>query len=134
MRSGLINLGGDIAVLGPQSEGSPWAISIQDPISPDRILGEVEISEGGLATSGDYARGMWLEGRRYGHLINPKTGWPVEGLKSVSVAAPTCLLAGTVSSIAMVKGGEGASWLSSSGLKHLWVNASGEVGGNLPRR
>lgn len=131
VRSGMIDLSGDIGAMGPQPDGSPWRIAVQHPLRPDESITAVSLSDGAVATSGDYARGMTVNGRRYGHLLNPKTGWPVEGLVSVTVLAPRCLAAGAVASIGMLKGAAGAEWLAKTGLRCGWVTHSGVGAGDL---
>lgn len=128
---GLIELGGDVRVIGPQPDGSPWLIHVRDPRCEGTTLAEVPLSAGGLATSGDYARGLTIDGVRYGHILNPHSGWPVQGLASVTVAAESCLLAGSISTIAMLRGTTGAEWLASLGVRHTWLEAGGRTGGNL---
>jgi thiamine biosynthesis lipoprotein len=133
--AGLIDLGGDVCVVGPHPDGSPWQIGIRNPRDPERAMASLPISRGALATSGDYERFMEIDGRRYCHLLDPRTGWPVEGLAAVSVVADQCLVAGTATTIAMLKGRSGARWLAKLGLPHLWVARDQSTGGSLwPRR
>lgn len=124
VRHGLINMGGDIHVIGPHPDGSPWKIGIQSPDDPGSIVTTVNLKHGGLASSGDYQRSIVIDGKRYGHILNPKTGWPVEGLRAVSVVAPQCLIAGSTSTIAMLKGEAGKRWLDEVGLPYLWFDES----------
>ena len=77
---------------------------------------------------------MVVDGRRYGHVLDPRTGWPVAGLSAVSVVAEQCLVAGSATTIAMLKGHGGPAWLAELGLPHLWVDARGGVGGSLRPR
>ena len=128
--SGFVNLGGDVRVMGPRPDATPWPIRIRDPRVPNRSYGVVHLSKGGLATSGDYERCITVEGKRYGHILNPRTGWPSSGLSSVSVVAGTCLLAGSVASLAMLMGAEGPAWLSGLGVANLWVDTGGAYGGS----
>ncbi len=130
-RSGYVNLGGDIKIIGPRPDGSPWRIGIRHPRRPGALVQTIALHRGGLASSGDYERCITLQGVRYGHILHPKTGWPVRHLASVSVAADLCLIAGSASTIAMLKESEGPAWLASMGLPHLWVDVHGEVGGSL---
>jgi thiamine biosynthesis lipoprotein len=131
-RHGLVDLGGDLAAVGPHADGSPWIVGIRDPRAPGQALASLHLSSGALATSGDYERCMVVDGRRYGHVLDPKTGRPVEGLASVSVAAPQCLVAGTATTVAMLRGErEGPRWLAGLGLPHLWMDRAGAVGGTL---
>lgn len=129
IRHGLVNLGGDIRAIGPLPDGQPWRAGIRDPEQPGRLLGWVPLDEGALATSGDYLRCRVIQGRRYSHLLNPKTGWPVLGLASVSIMAPSCLVAGSLSTIAMLKGKAGAQWLADLSVPHLWIDDQGRRGG-----
>jgi len=100
---GLINLGGDICIIGPQPDGTPWSIGITHPTEGNSAIAIIELSEGAVTTSGGYERYFDIDGLRYSHLINPETGWPVEGLLSASVAAPTSIVAGSLTSIALLK-------------------------------
>lgn len=124
---GMINMGGDIHVIGPHPDGSAWTIGIQNPSNLDNIITTVNLKYGGLASSGDYQRFIIIDGQRYSHILNPKTGWPVHGLRGVSVIAPHCLIAGSTSTIAMLNGEEGKQWLDETGLPYLWIDDSGEL-------
>jgi thiamine biosynthesis lipoprotein len=84
-----------------------------------------------MASSGDYERCIVIEGVRYGHILNPKTGWPVRHLASVSVVGDLCVVAGSASTIAMLKEEGGPAWLQGLGLAHFWVDVNGETGGSL---
>ena len=128
---GLVNLGGDLRVIGPRPDGSPWPISICDPQMPGKAHSVVHVASGGLTTSGDYERCVTIDGLRYGHILNPFTGWPVRGLAGVTVAADTCLVAGSVSTIAMLKGVAGIPWLSGLGLPYLWIDSEGNTGSKM---
>ena len=136
IQSGSIDLGGDLHILGPHPDGTPWRAGIRDPDGSGNALATIGIRSGGLASSGDYERFSEIGGKRYGHIINPKTGWPVsesgEGLASVSILAPSCLLAGSVSTLAILAGAEkGLSLLGESGLPWLAVGYDGSLHGTL---
>ena len=126
----VINLGGDVKVVGPRPDGSPWSIGIKHP-SAGRIDHAVEIYQGAIASSGDYERYIEIDGCRYGHILNPKTGWPVSYLSAVTVIDQFCVVAGSVSTIAMLKEQAGIPWLEALGLHHLWVSQTGLSGGKL---
>ncbi|MFO1250649.1 MAG: FAD:protein FMN transferase [Inhella sp.] len=130
-RHGLVNLGGDLRVFGPQANGRPWRIGIQHPRDPDALLLQLELSQGALASSEDYARGWVIDGQRYGHLLDPRSGWPVRHLAAVSVLAPLCVVAGSAASIGMLMDAQGPRWLADLGLEHIWVDAQGRQGGSL---
>ena len=132
IRHGLVDLGGDLAVIGPHPDGSAWRVGIRNPRDPENALASVSLGAGGIASSGDYERFMIVEGKRYGHILDPRTGWPIDGLASVSVIAPRCLVAGTATTIAMLKGEqEGLEWLDHLGLPNLRVTQQGDVTGNI---
>lgn len=125
IRHGLVDLGGDIRLIGGRHDGEPWSIGIRNPREPEAAVACIELQSGALATSGDYERFMEVDGVRYCHLLNPQTGWPVRGLASVSVIADTCLAAGTLATIAMLKGDGGAAWLDTVGVRYLCVDDKG---------
>ena len=131
IQSGLLDFGGDIRVLGPHPDGSPWEIGIRHPRKPEVSLGKIRLLSGAVATSGDYERCIEVAGKYYGHILNPLTGWPVNGLSSVTVMAEQCLLAGTLSTIAMLKEGGGKKWLEDFGIPHCWVDDKLRLGGNI---
>ena len=135
LRSGLVDLGGDVCIVGPHPDGKPWQVGIRDPRNPTEAMARLPMTHGALATSGDYERFMEVDGVRYCHLLDPATGWPIRGLASASVVAPQCLIAGSGTTIAMLKGKRGPAWLQALGLPHLYVKADGSRGGSLwPRR
>jgi thiamine biosynthesis lipoprotein len=125
---GLVDLGGDLAVVGPHPDGSPWRVGIRDPRRRDAALLCVDVFGGGVATSGDYERCMVVDGVRYGHVLDPRSGWPVDGLASVSVLASHCLIAGTASTVAMLKGRvEAPRWLEALELPHVRLDRDGTL-------
>lgn len=126
-RGGYVNLGGDIRVIGPDAEGQAWRFGVQHPRQLDEVVAVLSLSEGALATSGDYERYFEIDGRRYCHLLDPRSGWPVRHWQSVSVLAPLCLAAGALSSIAMLGGADGESFLQAQHCAYLTVDAQGRV-------
>ena len=131
-RHGFVDLGGDIRVIGPQADGQPWRIGIRDPRGATAVVAQVALSGGALATSGDYERFIAVDGRRYCHLLDPRTGWPARGLSSVTVISERCLVAGSLATSAMLKGGEGTAWLESLGVRHIAVDDRGRRSGTEP--
>jgi len=131
IRHGMINLGGDIKVIGPRADGSPWYIGIRDPRDKAATMQTILLRGGALASSGDYERCITVDGIRYGHVLNPKTGWPVRHLAAVSVIGDFCVVAGSASTIAMLKEEDGPAWLDRFGLPHVWVDVQGKIGGSL---
>lgn len=127
VRHGLVNLGGDIRVIGPRTDGSPWWLGIQHPRQSERTIASVPLREGGLATSGDYERYFIHEGLRYCHILDPRTGWPVRHWQSVSVVAPACLAAGAITTVGMLKGPTALDFLLSQGVDYLLVDPLGQL-------
>lgn len=128
---GFINLGGDVRVIGAQPDGAPWRIGIRHPRKSTSLLTSIDMHSGAMASSGDYERCIIADGVRYGHILNPHSGWPVQTLAAVSVVAPMCVVAGSAATIAMLKESTGIAWLREMELPCLWVKVSGEVGGSL---
>ncbi len=130
VQHGLVNLGGDIKIIGPHVDGKPWIVGISHPRKPNQLLTSLSLYSGGVASSGDYQRCIEINGKRYSHVLNPKTGWPVRGLSAVTVVAEQCVIAGSACTIAMLMEGRGKRWLDKLGVQHIWVDLQGRVGGH----
>lgn len=116
----LVNFGGDLAVSGPRADGSAWQVGVERPDSADAAL-QLDLSVGALATSGDARRYLLRDGVRYGHILDPRDGWPVrQAPRSVTVAAGTCSEAGTLATLAMLQGERAQAWLVDQGVPH-WI-------------
>ena len=130
VKHGLVNLGGDFAVIGSQPDNQPWTVGVADPKQRDRLMAKIDLLDGGLASSGDYERCFIHEGKRYSHIVNPKTGWPCDGLRAVSVAANLCTVAGSMATIAMLKDEQAAlGWLQESGLPFAAMTGEEKITG-----
>ena len=109
VKSALINLGGNVQTLGTKPDGTLWKIGIADPKEPSKTLGYVEVAEAAVVTSGGYQRYFEQDGKRYIHIIDPKTGKPVEnGFLSVTVTGPSGLKCDAYSTALFVMGPEKA--------------------------
>jgi thiamine biosynthesis lipoprotein len=104
--AGLVNIGGDIAVFGERPDGVPWTIGVQHPRAPGELFAVLELKGGAVATSGDYERYFVVDGVRYHHILDPRTGRPARGLVSVTVTAPSCVLADAYATAVFVLGPE----------------------------
>lgn len=102
----LVNFGGDLYASGFRRGTRLWSVGVDDPRrSGAAALYKLEFSRGGIATSGDARRYVLWRGKRLGHILNPKTGWPIRNAPgSVTVLADTCLEAGTLSTLAYLQG------------------------------
>ncbi|WP_374574083.1 FAD:protein FMN transferase [Phenylobacterium sp.] len=118
----LVNFGGDLRVTGPRRGGGPWRVAIESVEQEGEADGLIEILHGALTTSGDTHRAIVEGARRYGHILDPRSGWPVEDPpRSVTVAAPTCLEAGLLSTLAMLHGAGAEQFLKDEGLQAWWA-------------
>jgi thiamine biosynthesis lipoprotein len=118
----LVNFGGDLVAHGLRRGGLPWNVGVDDPYRPgEAACYRIELERGGIATSGDTRRFVVWNGRRLGHILDPTTGWPVQGApRSVTVHAGTCLEAGTLSTLAYLRGPDAASFLAEQGVR-FWI-------------
>lgn len=117
----LLNFGGDLFASRPRRGGALWSIGIDDPDRTGAVLYRLDVAQGGIATSGDAHRFVRWHGKRLGHILNPKTGWPIEdAARSITVAARTCTEAGTLSTMAYLHGPGAREYLEASGVQ-FWV-------------
>jgi FAD:protein FMN transferase len=101
----LVDFGNDVRVHGEPPEKGAWHIGLEDPKNPGRCWTGLAVNNHAVATSGDYLRNFLIAGRRYGHILDPRTGYPVHnGLRAVSVVAPHCTFAGILSTTVFVLG------------------------------
>lgn len=107
IESGIVNASGDMAVWGTQADGKPWKIGISSPFKSGEILKVLSLKDNvSVVTSGDYQRFVEFGGKYYSHIINPKTGFPASGLRSVTVIGPNAETANGISTSIMILGTE----------------------------
>jgi thiamine biosynthesis lipoprotein len=117
----LLNFGGDLLALGPQAGGEPWRVGIESVTAAGTAAKHIDLSVGALATSGDARRYLKKDGKRYGHILDPTTGWPVAGApRSVTVAAATCTQAGMLATLSLLQGPDAERFLEAQGAQ-FWV-------------
>jgi thiamine biosynthesis lipoprotein len=115
----LVNFGGDLRTVGPVPVNGSWQVGIESIAAQGQVDTRIQLSTGALATSGDTRRFIEIDGRRYGHIIDARTGWPALGApRSVTVAADTCSQAGTFSTLAMLQGENAERFLEAEGLRY----------------
>jgi thiamine biosynthesis lipoprotein len=119
----LINYGGDIFISGPRRGDQSWIIGIDDPhAAGGPSAGALRIFKGGVATSGDARRFLLKDGVRYGHILDPHTGWPVrDAPRSVTVVAQSCVEAGMLASFAMLQGSHAEHFLQEQRVVHRCI-------------
>ena len=114
----LVNFGGDLAA-NRAPEAGPWSVGVERPGTDRSARLLLDFTRGGLATSGDTHRYIEHEGERYGHILNVRTGYPVRGApRSVTVAAGSCVAAGLLSTLAMLKGPDAETFLEGEGVRY----------------
>ena len=125
----LVNLGGDLAVTSSRHNNMPWQVAIERTDINNLNIENTEnaadmivsLRSGALATSGDSRRYLINEGKRYGHVLNAKTGWPIEHApRSITVVAPQCIQAGILATMALLEGSEAEQFLSEQDVK-FWA-------------
>lgn len=104
IENGVVNAAGDLTVWGCRLNGNPWNIGIALPEIKYNYFSTLTMNEGSIATSGDYEKFVIIDGKRYSHTIDPRTGQPVQGIKSVSIICPSAELADALTTPVMVMG------------------------------
>jgi len=104
VQHGIVNAAGDLTVWGNQPTGEPWTIGIADPDKREFPFGSVTLTNTSVATSGNYEKFVMIDGIKYSHTIDPKTGYPVDGIKSTTIICPSAELADAMATPVMVMG------------------------------
>ncbi|MFT7229138.1 MAG: thiamine biosynthesis lipoprotein [Methylophilaceae bacterium] len=128
IKHALINIGGNIIALGQHGD-KPWRVGIQHPRQPNAIATLALPSGWAIGTSGDYQRYFELDGQRYCHVIDPNTGYPVQGMQSVTVLIPPQAQAGVLSDVAskpifIAKANEQAKQANVAGINDFFIMAA----------
>lgn len=104
VRGGIVNASGDLTTWGTNETGEKWMIGITNPLEKDRIFSWVPIVESSVATSGSYEKYIILNGKKYSHIIDPRTGYPTNGVKSVSIFAKRAELCDALATAVFIMG------------------------------
>lgn len=102
--SGIVNAAGDLTTWGKQPNGQPWTIGIAHPDAPRQVFSSLDISDMAVATSGNYEKYIIIDGQKYSHTIDPRTGLPVRGIKSVTIICPNAEIADAMATPVMIMG------------------------------
>lgn len=123
--AGTVDLGGNLIVFGPEASGP---IAIQDPTRPGGVLGTIELDDASVATSGGYERYVTIDGRRFGHILDPRTGHPAGGVTSVTVVGQDATLVDAAATAAYAMGVETglAFIMSTGGIEGCFVLVEGD--------
>ena len=104
IQNGIVNAAGDLTTWGYQPDGKPWTIGIADPSNAMQLFSYLNITNMAVATSGNYEKYVMINGKRYSHTIDPKTGLPVHGIKSVTIICPNAEIADAMATPVTVMG------------------------------
>lgn len=128
VQNALINAGGDLVAMGTREDGHAWEITIANPRHPSQYIAKLNISNQAVVTSGDYERFIKVDGKRYSHILDPRTGWPVEGLISVTILCPDGELADALATSVFVLGRQKGMALVNKlkGVEALIIDANGQ--------
>jgi thiamine biosynthesis lipoprotein len=118
VKSGIVNAAGDLTTWGNQPNGKPWTIAIADPNAQNKAFSYINISDVAVATSGNYEKFAIIDGKKYSHTIDPKTGFPVAGIKSVTIICPNAELADAMATPITVLGVDAGLGLINQ-MKHI---------------
>ncbi len=110
--SGYVNASGDLCAFGQNELGKPWRVSIMNPDQKDNVLFHMPLQDAAVATSGDYEQFFTHKGKRYSHTINPLTGMPLTGIKSVSIVSPSAELSDALATTVYTLGAKGLDLLN----------------------
>jgi thiamine biosynthesis lipoprotein len=118
VESGIVNASGDLSAWGYQENGKPWTIGVADPNHRNEIFSTFNITNTAVATSGNYEKFVLIGNKKYSHTIDPKTGYPVRGIKSVTIIAQNAEIADALATPVTVMGIEvGLDFINQ--LKHI---------------
>jgi thiamine biosynthesis lipoprotein len=115
----LVNFGGDLRCSGRPPRAGAWKVGIESIERAGAAVRRIELASGALATSGDAKRHIEIDGVRYGHIFDARTGWPARGApRSITVAAETCSQAGSYSTLAMLQGKDAEAFLDAERVRY----------------
>lgn len=124
----IVNAGGDISVIGKRPDGNPWRVGVQDPRNPSELRWIVPLEGQSIVTSGDYQRFFEFEGRRYHHILDPRSGYPAWGIRSVTVIGDDAVVCDAVATAIFILGwDEGREFaLGLEGMEVIVIGDKGE--------
>lgn len=126
IKSGMINAGGDLGILGDKN-GKKWKIGIRDPFDKNCLIDTLFLEDISVATSGDYERYFEINGRKYHHILNPKTGYPAYTFRSVTVICENPVYADAYATAIFVLGDKGIDFAKKNNIKVIIVKKNREI-------
>lgn len=129
LKGGVVNAGGDLIAWGDSAQPGGWTIQIADPNDRDRALAWLQVNDLAVVTSGDYEKFAFIDGQRYAHIVDPRTGYPTTGTKSVTIVCPDAELSDALATSVFVLGPENGMNLINQlqGVECLIVDDHNEV-------
>jgi len=129
VQAGIINASGDLTTWGKKPDGTDWQVGISNPENPAKVFSWFPVKDAAVATSGNYEKYVTLDGKRYSHIIDPRNGMPVSGIKSVTVFAPNGELADAFATAVFIMGIEvGINTISQlPGMSCIIVDATNKI-------
>lgn len=129
VNGGIINASGDLTTWGTQPDGSPWMVGITNPLNKNKVFSWFPLDNNAVVTSGNYEKFVEFNGKKYTHIIDPRTGWPVSGLTSVTIFAPKAELADALATSVFVMGREtGIDFINQlPGMECVIVDDNGKI-------
>lgn len=126
---GIVNASGDLVIFGRQENGNPWRVGIANPLDRSKVFAYLEATEQAIVTSGDYENYIEVNGKRYGHIIDPRTGYPAPELRSVTIVCPDGELADALATGVTVLGVDAGLKLLNGlrGIEGMLVDQSGTI-------
>ena len=104
VESGIVNASGDLTCWGHQPNGRPWTIGIVNPNAAGQVFSCMNVTNMAIATSGNYEKYIMVNGKKYSHTIDPRTGLPVTGIKSVTIITPNAEISDAMATPVMIMG------------------------------
>ena len=129
VEAGIINASGDLSTWGKQPDGSDWIVGITNPVNKEKMFSWLPIIDRAIATSGNYEKKVLIEGREYSHIIDPRSGFPVGEISSVSIIAPSAEMCDALATSVFVLGVEKGLFLINQldGVDCLIVDQNREI-------
>ncbi len=126
---GVVNAGGDLLAFGRREDGKPWRVGIANPLARDHVFGYVEVTDRAVVTSGDYESFVVIDGERFSHILDPRTGYPAKQVRSATILCPDAELADALATGVSVMGvEEGLALIDAlNGVEGLLVDMNGKV-------
>jgi len=126
---GIVNAGGDLVIFGQQEDDTPWRTGIADPLNRETVFAYLDLTDQAVVTSGDYESYIEIDGKRFSHILDPRTGYPVEELRSVTIVCPDGELADALATGISVMGiSKGLALLNRlEGIEGMLVDKDGRL-------